>query len=220
MGIGHLGASFALRARFPRISLFLLLLAPILMDLLCSLTILSGIESARVDRTTGSAIPLVLEKVPYTHSLVAGIVWGALAALVWWLFRRDRTGALVLGALVLSHWVLDVVSHLPDVPLFPAGPLLGLGLWRSRSASMIVEIGIFAGGLAIYFHQTRPRDRLGRLGVFIYVALLLAVTLGAFLGPPPPSIAPVAASNLALFFLLLFIEWVDRHREIARPSAV
>ena len=116
MGIGHLGASFALRARFPRVPFFLLLAAGVLVDVFWGIAILSGLEKARIDTGSGSVVPLVLEHVPFTHSLPACLLWAALASLGWWLWRRDRAGALVLGALVLSHWVLDLVSHVGDIP--------------------------------------------------------------------------------------------------------
>jgi hypothetical protein len=155
-----------------------------------------------------------LENVPYTHSLVACVLWGALAGGAWWLWRRDRAGALVLGALVVSHWLLDDVSHVDDVPLLPAGPLLGLGLWRSRSASLVVELGLLGAGIALYATSTRARDRLGALGLPVYAAVMTVIGASAFFGPPAPSIAPVAASSVAVVVPLLLIQWVDGHRSV------
>ena len=212
MGLGHLGASFAIRGRFPRIPLFFLLLAAVFVDVLWGFTILTGIEHARISAERGSVIPLVLEDVPYTHSLVACLLWAAMAGGAWWLWRRDRAGAIVLAALVVSHWVLDYVSHVDDVPLLPAGPMLGLGLWRSRVASLIVELGMLGAGIALYAASTRARDRIGAFGLPIYAAVLVVVGAGAFLGPPPPSIVPMATGSIVIIVPLLLLQWVDGHR--------
>ena len=214
MGIGHLGASFALRARFPRVPFFFLLAAGVLVDVFWGIAILSGLENARIDTGSGSVVPLVLEHVPFTHSLPACLLWAALASLGWWIWRRDRAGALVLGALVLSHWVLDLVSHVGDIPLLPAGPLVGLGLWRSRGASLVVELGLFAVGLLLYVRGTAARDRTGSVGILIAGAVLSLGGAGAFLGPPAASVLPLAAGNLALVLVLLLLDWIDRHRTV------
>jgi hypothetical protein len=217
MGIGHLGASFALRTRFRRVPLFFLLVAGVLVDLFWGITILSGVEHARIEEGV-SFVPIVLEDVRYTHSLVACLVWSALTAAAWWFWRRDRAGAIALGALVLSHWVLDVVSHVADIPLLPAGPLLGLGLWRWRAASAVVELGLFGAGLGLYVHGTSARDRFGSVGLFAYAVVLAVMGLGAFFGPPPPSVVPIAAFNVVLLLPLLFIDRVDRHRKVGQAE--
>lgn len=214
MGVGHLAASFAVRARFPRVPLFFLLLAGVLADLLWGLAILSGIERAHIGTETGSTIPIVLESVPFTHSLVACAIWGALAASLWWLWRRDSAGALVLAALVASHWLLDFVSHVPDIPILPSGPLVGLGLWRWRTGSLIVELLMFWAGLVLYARGTTRKDRIGSVGLIVLVALLTVLGAGAYFSPPPPSILPLAIGNLVLLLPLLLLDWVDRHRQI------
>lgn len=215
MGVGHLAASFALRARFRRIPLFYLLAAGVFVDILWGFTILTGIEHAHIGTATTFATPLVLDRVPYTHSLVAGLFWGALATLAWWSWRKDRAGAALLGMLVASHWVLDWVSHLPDIPVLPNGPLVGLGLWRSRPASIIVELGMLWIGLALYARGTKGRDRIGSIGVLAVGAVLTILCAGAYLGAPPASVLPIAIGNVALFVPLALIDWVDRHRELA-----
>jgi membrane-bound metal-dependent hydrolase YbcI (DUF457 family) len=136
MGVGHLAASFALRGRFPRVPLFYLLAAGVLLDLLWALAILAGLEHAHIGSEQGSAIPIVLDSVPYTHSLVAALVWGALVCVAWWLWRRDRSVALVLGGLVASHWLLDFVSHVPDMPVLPSGPLIELLVMPAAPAAL------------------------------------------------------------------------------------
>ena len=106
-----------------------------------------------------SASPLDFVSHPYSHSFVADAGWAALVALVYGVLRRDWHGALWLAALVLSHWVLDVIAHRPDMPTWPAGPMLGLGLWNSFRGTLHVEFALFASGAWIYASATRPRDR-------------------------------------------------------------
>ena len=215
MGVGHFAASFAVRGRFPRVPLFWLLAAGAFVDVLWGIAILSGVERAHVGTENGSAVPIVLDHVPYTHSLVAGLLWGALVALAWWAWRKDRAGALLLGALVASHWVLDFASHVAEMPVLPSGPLVGLGLWRWRGASMVVELAMIWIGLALYARFTAGKYRVGSVGLLVVAAVLTILCAGAYLGPPPPSIAPLAIGNLVLILPLLLIDWVDRHRETA-----
>jgi len=212
VGVGHLAASFAVRGRFPRVGLFYLLAAGALLDVLWACAIASGLERAHIGTETGSAIPIVLDSVPYTHSLVAAGVWGALVSALWWLWRRERSVAVVLGALVASHWFLDYASHVPDLPVLPSGPLLGLGLWRSRAWSLAVEIGMLWIGLAIYARDTTGKDRIGAVGLVLVVAVLTVLGAGAFFSPAPPSVTPLVIGNFVLLVPLLLIGWVDVHR--------
>src|SRR5262249_44754660 len=155
------------------------------------------------DPATPSSIPIVLDSVPFTHSLVACVLWGALAGGAWWLARRDRAGALVIAALVVSHWVLDWVSHVPDMPVLPSGPLVGLGVWRSRIASVVVGIGMLWIGRALYARAPAGRDRVGKLGLAVVALVLTALGAGAFFSPPPPGVTPLVVGNFVIVGLLL-----------------
>ena len=74
----------------------------------------------------------------------------------------DSHAFVVVLALVVSHWVLDFITHTPDMPLYPGGPKFGLGLWNSIAGTMAIEAAMFAAGVWIYTQVTRPRDRIGR----------------------------------------------------------
>jgi len=144
------------------------------------------------------------------------LVWALLFALL----VRARVGsgraALLAGALVLSHFVLDVIAHAPDMPLWPAGPRIGLGLWRSVPATLAVEIAMYAAGVLLYMRATRAKDRTGTWSLAGLVAFLLVLYLGNAFGPPPPSAKAVAASALALWLIPLWGAWIERHREPGR----
>jgi len=127
----------------------------------------------------------------------------------------------VIGILVVSHWVLDVVTHRPDMPIYPGGPEVGLGLWNSASATIAVEALMLLCGVAIYARTTRARDGIGRWGFWSLVALLVISYIGSIEVPPPSSITALAVG--AIIFggvFVLFAWWVDRHRDATtgRPA--
>ena len=151
--------------------------------------------------------------------MVMALAWSGLFGAAVYAAARDRAGALVSGALVFSHWALDLVSHRPDLPLWPGGPRVGLGLWDSVPATLAVEGALFAGGIWLYAASTQARDRVGRWGLVGLVTFLSAAYLSDRLGgPPPPSVAAVAWVGVAAAVILLpWAAWVDRHRMPAVP---
>ena len=125
---------------------------------------------------------------------------------------------LVLFAVVLSHWLLDVLSHRPDMPiLLDGGPHWGFGLWESLTATLVVELGLFAAGLALYLRGTEAKGRKGTLLLGALVAFLGLIYLGNLFGPPPPSAEAVAWSGIAMWLLVAWGYWVDRHRQARHP---
>ena len=114
---------------------------------------------------------------------------------------------------VVSHWVLDVVTHRPDMPLWPfGGPKLGLGLWNSIPATLIIEGAMFVAAMALYARTTRAKDSVGRWGFVVWVALLILIYLGSLSGPPPPDVRTLAWAAFGLWLFPLAAWWFDRHR--------
>src|SRR5512141_672663 len=144
MFLGHFGVALAAKRVAPGPSLGTLALAALLADGIWPVFMLLGLEKVEIVPGITAVTPLLFVSYPYTHSLVADVLWGALVAGAYFLRRRDRVGALWLAALVLSHWVLDFIAHRPDMPLWPGGPVVGLGLWYSVPATLVVELGLFA----------------------------------------------------------------------------
>jgi len=157
---------------------------------------------------------LWLDDYPISHSLLALLVWGALFGYLYRLRTGDRRAALVIGLLVVSHWVLDFITHRPDMPLYPGGPKVGLGLWNSAPATVIVEGIMFIAGVAIYARATRARDGIGRWGFSALVLLLAIAYSSQFYGPTLPDQRALAIG--AIIFGWVFVAfgwWVDRHRD-------
>ena len=215
MFIGHLGLAFAAKKVAPKPSLGTLMLAAQLVDGVWPVFLLLGWEKVEIVPDITAVTPLLFVSYPYTHSLVAGAAWAALFAGGYYAFRRDRVGALWLAALVLSHWVLDFVSHRPDMPLWPGGPKVGLGLWYSLPATLVVEFALFGVGAWLYASVTRPRDRLGSWLLWLFVATLAAIYVASVFGPPPPSVQVLAWSGLLGWLFVAWAYWIDRHREPA-----
>jgi hypothetical protein len=188
-----------------------------LADLVWPVLVLAGIEEVRIDPGNTAVTPLDFVHYPYSHSLVTLIAWGVALGIGYRLLRGGGwRPALVIALAVVSHWFLDVLSHRPDMPLTTSeGTKLGLGLWNSVPATVVVELAVFGACVAAYARFTRARDRIGSLALWGLVAFLLLVYAANVMGPPPPSVAAVAWTCLALWLLVAWAAWIDRHREPA-----
>ena len=157
MGPGHLGLGFAAKRVAPKAPLWTLLVATEVLDLLFFAFQAAGLEHMAVSTTRSNTGLQIIEPgwTPWSHGLFMSLVWSVLGAAVAYLFLKNRRSSIVIGLLIFSHWVLDFVVHLQDLPLFFSGsPLLGLGLWGSGPGliiSGILEIVLLVGGIALYW---------------------------------------------------------------------
>jgi hypothetical protein len=218
MLIGHFGLSFAAKKAAPRVSLGILFIATQFVDILWPFLLVSHIE--KVAFTPGYTKMNAFEFLyyPYTHSLLMGIVWGAVLGIIYWLFKRDTGGAIVVGLCVLSHWFLDLVVHVADLPLTPFGEYkMGLGLWNHVAIALIIETMIFLTGTYIYATFTKAKNKAGKWAFWTLVILLLVFNFSnAFVSKPPDSIMILFVSSIILMGLLISLSyWVDRNRELA-----
>jgi membrane-bound metal-dependent hydrolase YbcI (DUF457 family) len=215
--LGHYALGFGAKKLTPYTSLGTLLLAAELVDLIWPTFLMLGIETVRVVPGITAVTPLEFTSYPWTHSLVMGVVWAALFAALYSFFRRYPRGAMVLAALVLSHWVLDVVSHRADMPIWPGGgPKIGLGLWYYLPATLVVEGLMFALGIWVYATNTEPVDTIGRYSFTAFVIALAAMYLSNVFGPPPPSVSAIATLAQGQWILIAWGYWLDRHRVAIR----
>ena len=214
MFIGHYALGLASKRLAPGVSLGMLFLACQLADLLWPTLVLAGVESFRIAPGITAVTPLDFKHYPYSHSLLALALWGALLGIAY----RAATGssrrvALLLFALVVSHWVLDVIVHRPDLPLAPGVRIrVGLGLWNSLPATLAVEFALYLIGVLLYLRSTVARDRIGTIAAWALVITLAAIEVANLLGPPPPNVAAVTWSAEGMWLLVLWGHWIDRHR--------
>jgi len=213
MFIGHYAVAFAAKRAAPKVSLGVLVAATSLLDLLWAMFLLLGWEQVRIAPGNTALTPLAFAHFPLSHSLLAAAGWSVLCGLFYWSATRYRTGAAVVALVALSHWYLDAVVHRPDLPLYPGSALeLGLGLWNSIPASVLLEGAMFVGGVWLYAAATRATDAVGRYALLALVAFMALAYVGNLLGPPPPSWRAVAAVGLAAWLFPFWAEWFDRHR--------
>jgi len=214
MFIGHFAIAFAAKRAAPELSLGTLFLAAQLADLIWPTLVLLGIERFEIKPGATAVNPLDFLYYPWSHSLAALALWGFLLAVAWLAIRRGTPmAALVIVAVVLSHWVLDVVSHRPDMPVTIGGESrLGLGLWNSLPATLIVEGLLFLACVFLYWRRTRPLDGVGKWGFWALVAFLTVIYLVTLYGPAPTRTEEVAWTAQAIWLLVAWGYWVDRHR--------
>lgn len=218
MLLGHYGVALGARRLAPRTSLGALVLAAQWLDELWPVLLLAGVEHVRIVPGLMAASPMDFTSYPVSHSLAAVVGWAVLAGALYFALRRDRRGALVVGALVASHWFLDLVVHRPDLPLWPGGAKVGLGAWSSVPLTILLDGGTFLVGLALYLRATRARDAVGRWGLWTMVALLVAIFASGFASAPPPDDPrAIGLVALALWLFVPWSWWVDRHRELVAP---
>ncbi|MFE8600347.1 hypothetical protein [Archangium violaceum] len=143
-------------------------------------------------------------------------VWAIPLALIYFAWRRDARGTLMLALLVPSHWMLDALTHRPDMALLiSGGPKVGLDLWNSLPATLMVEGALFALCVWQYTPVTRPNGRAGVLALWSLLGLLVVMQLHTAFGPPPPGPEPMAYLMLALWLIPALGMWIDRTRSLA-----
>jgi len=214
MFIGHYALGLVAKRIAPRTSLGTLFLAPSLADLLWPLFLLLGWERVRATGGANPFLALTFDAYPVSHSLLALLGWGILLTLLYWWRTGDARAATIVGLLVVSHWVLDVVTHVPDMPLYPGGPKVGLGLWNSVTGTVLIEGAMFVAGAWVYLTTTRARDAVGRYALWALLAFLLLSDVASLFTGPPPTLQAIELGGIVFGWLFVgWAAWADRHRE-------
>lgn len=215
MFVGHYGISFVAAARKDPPGLGTLFVAAQLVDIAFFAFLPLGIEHMRIVPGMTAMNPMDLYDMPWTHGLVGALGWSIAFALLLRIWLKRWTGAVIGGAVVFSHWLLDLLVHAPDLTIAGAPPKFGLGLWNHPAIEMPLEIVLLLGGALIYARATRPVAKPWALSALI--ALLFALQAYNWFGPPPAAV-DLKWSAMGLFFYglaALFAWWVARNR-IAR----
>jgi hypothetical protein len=221
MFIGHFGLSLAAKKAAPKVSLATLFIATQFVDLLWPFLLIFHVEKVAVVPGYTKTNAFEFLYFPYTHSLLMGVVWGAVIGGIYWLFKRDARGALVIALCVVSHWFFDLIVHTADLPLTPFGDYkVGFGLWNHVAFTLIIEFAIFFAGTYIYATFTKAKNKIGKWMLWTLIILLALVQLANTFGPAPGnSLMTLFVSFITLMAIIIALAyWVDRNRAIAKIS--
>jgi hypothetical protein len=209
MVVGHFAAALVAKRIEPGLSLGVAALAAMLADFIAFLLLIAGVE--RFSLST---------YIPYSHGLLTLAIFGALFAGLYFLRRHASRAAWILFALVMSHWVLDAVSHPRDMAFAPGvGPLIGLGLWSSLPATLIVEGGFWIVALILYIRATRPKTWTGRYLFWIVVALLTYIWVVNIRAGVDPNPVRAGIGGFIVFGLMVaWMYWMNRARPVVVSS--
>ena len=213
MFLGHYAVALAAKKVAPQTSLGTLFVAVQLVDHLWPILLLFGLEQASIEPGITVVTPLNFISYPYSHSLLAAIVYSAVFAVIYFGVSSYRRGAGVIALAVLSHWILDFLTHRPDLPIGFGDAKLGLGLWNSLEATVITEGLLFLTGIVVYLRATRSRNWKGFVGFWSLIVVLAGIYYANLFGPPPPSMLAVAIAGNAGWLFVLWAFWADRNRQ-------
>ena len=213
MFVGHLAVALGAKRVSPRTPLAALIGAAFGLDLMWPILLLAGIEHVRVDPGHTAFTPLAFDHYPWSHSLSMAVVWAvAVGRLSVVLLKRSAAG-LVIGLAVVSHWLLDYVTHIADLPLWPGGPEVGLGLWNSIPGTLVVEGIFFSAAVFAYVRSTRPRQKAGTWSLWALIMLTVMIWVSGPWSPPPPNERAIAWVGLAMWLFPIWGTWIDRTRQ-------
>ena len=215
MFIGHYGPAYAARAAKKTIPLWVLFIAVQLVDVWWAIFVLLGIEKVKIVPGITATNPLDLYYMPYTHSFIGSATWATGVGLVYYRVRSTdgHIGALIVGAAVFSHWVLDFLVHRPDLPLYDDTLKVGLGLWNYPAPAFLLELAILFGGMYFYLRTTQPVNPAGRYGMVIFGIVIAIIQAVVFFGPPPVSDKAAAFTALALYAIFSgVVYWLEKQR--------
>jgi hypothetical protein len=217
MFVGHAAVALAARSRTPSISLGWLFAATFGLDLLWPVFLLLGVERVTIAPGATPFSPLIFDSYPWSHSLAMALVWSAATFALARALHCSAGQAAILGGLVFSHWVLDYITHVPDLPLWPGhSPHVGLGLWQSVAGTLLIEGAMYIAGICLYFRATRPRDRIGALALGPLLLLCAAMWASGPIAAPPPNARVLAWFTLGLWLFVAWAGWADSHRTARR----
>ena len=216
MFVGHYGISFAAKRIDGAIPLWVLFLAVQWLDVVWAPLVLMGIEKVRIVPGFTATNPLDLYYMPFTHSLIAALLWSIAGMGVWRLLTRTSWSTTqLIGLAIFSHWILDFVVHVPDLPLYDDTMKVGLGLWNRPILAFGLEAAVLLLAMLLYLRVTHVH----RAGTITFALVMLGVQAYIFFGPPPASSDAAAATALAAYAIFAFVIWVLADRGAKRQAA-
>jgi hypothetical protein len=212
MFVGHYGPAFVARKLKGSIPLWVLFAAAQLLDIVWCILVLLGINKVNLEGGYEQMDPYYM---PFDHGLDAALLWSLGAGFAYWLWRKSdgRLAALLVGATVFSHWMLDFITHKPELALVGDSFKVGLGLWKYPVMSLVAEIAALFGGMYVYMRATKAVTPGGRYAMFILGLVMLAIHISLFFGPPPPSTPFAAIAGLVCYVgFTACAFWLDKKR--------
>jgi len=213
MFIGHYGVGFAAKKWDKKPSLGTYFIACQFMDLLWPVFLLLGIEKVEIVHSNNPFLSLNFISYPYSHSLLGALFWSVLFGAIYFLIRKDMRSSIILGLVVISHWVLDFIVHIPDLQIIPWLSLrVGLGLWNSVVFTVIIEGLIFFIGFYLYLKSTKSKNKRGQIGLWSLIIFLSVIYVLNLIGPPPPSVQAIAYAGFSQWIIIIWAYWVNSNR--------
>jgi hypothetical protein len=213
MFVGHFGVALAAKRVDAKPSLGTVFLAAQFIDLLWPLFLILGIENVKIEPGITSFAPLNFVYYPFSHSLLAVIIWSVLFCFGYFFVKKNLRSAIILGVLVASHWFLDLIVHRPDLPLFIGDDVkVGFGLWYSVAGTLLLELFIFALGIFLYYSSTTAKNKTGEISFWSLIVFLLIIYFMNVFGPPPPQVEAIGYLGLSQWLLIAWGYWIDRNR--------
>jgi hypothetical protein len=220
MFVGHYSVAFAAKTERSRIPLWVLFIAVQFLDYIWATLVLLGIEKLRVIKgfTAGSMLDSYFH--PYSHSLPTAILWSAVAALIYKGLCRakaSKIAMLVVGLAVFSHWLLDLIAHPRDLPIYDNTWKVGFGLWNYRDPEFVLEIALLACGIVLYLaRNVMPAIR--KVALIAFGLLLVVIQIGDTYVPRTPLTPKETAMGVWIFYTLfvviaLFVERIGSGRQ-------
>ena len=206
MFVGHYAFSYGAKRIDSTVPMWVLFLAVQFLDLLWAPLVLLDVEKVRIVPGFTASNALDLYYMPYTHGLLAALGWSALAYLAYRALGRGSTarGAVAVAIAVFSHWILDLVVHVPDLPLWDDRMKVGLGLWNRPGLAFALEALVLFAGIAAYFTTGVVR----RWPTLLFGALMVALLWWTRIGPAPTTDRAFAASAIVSYVILAVVAWL------------
>ena len=224
MFVGHYSIAFAAKTERNRVPLWVLFVAVQFLDYIWATLVLLGIEKLRVIKgfTAGSMLDSYFH--PYSHSLIAAVAWSGVAALAYGTFcsrhgcQYRKSAALIVGLAVFSHWILDLIAHPRDLPIYDNRWKVGFGMWNYRDPEFALEIAVLAGGIILYLARNATAA-IRRKAVIVFGIALVVVQIGDTYVPRTPLTDKATAIGVWIFYTLFvvmafFLEKIGRRRQI------
>lgn len=220
MFIGHFAPALIVAARPKAAGLGTLFVAAQLVDIGFAALLISGVEAMRIVPGISAMNPMDLHHMPFTHSLLGALIWAKIFGVIVWFATRRKEAAIGAALVVVSHWFLDLLVHIPDLTLFGLPPKLGFGLWNYPAAAMPLELALIGG--AHFYYARHTHAAVGGWRLWVLIALLALAQAVDWFGPKQLvySLA-IPATMLGAYALLAAVAaWAGAPREPVTSGAV